>query len=64
MRTNAQVVHIDNQSVRVMIGDREETWPTRTALWAAGVGVELRRGGGQGWGQRKTEQEKSCVSRT
>jgi NADH dehydrogenase len=39
VRTDARVVHIDDSSVRVMIGDREETWPTRTALWAAGVQV-------------------------
>ena len=39
VRTETRVVHIDDQSVRVMIGDREETWPTRTALWAAGVQV-------------------------
>jgi len=39
VRTDTRVVHIDDSSVRVMIGDREETWPTRTALWAAGVQV-------------------------
>ena len=39
VRTVTRVVHIDDSSVRVMIGDREETWPTRTALWAAGVQV-------------------------
>jgi NADH dehydrogenase len=37
VRTDTRVVHIDDSSVRVMIGDREETWPSRTALWAAGV---------------------------
>jgi len=39
VRTDTRVVHIDDSSVRVMIDDREETWPTRTALWAAGVQV-------------------------
>jgi NADH dehydrogenase len=39
VRTGTRVVHIDDVSVRVAIGDREETWPTRTTLWAAGVQV-------------------------
>ena len=39
VRTGTRVVHIDDACVRVMIGDTEETWPTRTALWAAGVQV-------------------------
>jgi NADH dehydrogenase len=39
VRTGTRVVHIDDSSVRVAIGDREETWPARTVLWAAGVQV-------------------------
>src|SRR6476646_10585852 len=33
VRTQTRVVHIDDASVGVVIGDREETWPTRTTLW-------------------------------
>jgi NADH:quinone reductase (non-electrogenic) len=39
VRTGAKVVHIDPSCVRVQVGDREERWPTRTVLWAAGVEV-------------------------
>jgi NADH:quinone reductase (non-electrogenic) len=37
VRTKTKVVHVDDRSVRVVFGDTEETLPTRTVLWAAGV---------------------------
>jgi NADH dehydrogenase len=37
VRTGTRVVGIDDHSVRVEVGDREETIPCRTVLWAAGV---------------------------
>jgi NADH dehydrogenase len=37
VRTGTMVVHIDDRRVRVRAGDAEETIPTRTVLWAAGV---------------------------
>jgi NADH dehydrogenase len=39
VRTGTRVVHIDEHCVKVAIGDREERWPARTVLWAAGVQV-------------------------
>jgi NADH dehydrogenase len=39
VRTGTRVVDIDDASVRVAIGEREERWPARTVLWAAGVQV-------------------------
>ena len=39
VRTGTRVVHIDDRSVRVVVGDKEERIPTRTVLWAAGVQV-------------------------
>ena len=39
VRTGTKVVDIDDSSVRVAIGEREERWPARTVLWAAGVQV-------------------------
>jgi NADH:quinone reductase (non-electrogenic) len=39
VRTGTKVVHIDEHCVKVAIGDREERWPARTVLWAAGVQV-------------------------
>jgi NADH dehydrogenase len=39
VRTGTKVVHIDDRSVRVVVGDKEERIPTRTVLWAAGVQV-------------------------
>jgi len=39
VRTGTRVVHIDDFCVKVAIGDREERWPARTVLWAAGVEV-------------------------
>ena len=37
VRTNTRVIDIDERSVRVVCGGIEETIPTRTVLWAAGV---------------------------
>ncbi len=37
VRTGTRVVHIDERSVRVQVGDTEEEIPARTVLWAAGV---------------------------
>ena len=37
VRTGTRVVHIDERSVRVQVGDAEEEIPARTVLWAAGV---------------------------
>jgi NADH dehydrogenase len=37
VRTAARVVHIDERSVRLQVGDAKEELPTRTVLWAAGV---------------------------
>jgi NADH:ubiquinone reductase (H+-translocating) len=37
VRTGTRVIHVDDHSVRVQVGDREEVIPTRTVLWAAGV---------------------------
>ena len=37
VRTRTKVVHIDERSVRVATEAGEETIPTRTVLWAAGV---------------------------
>ncbi len=37
VRTGTRVIHIDDHSVRVQVGDREEEIPSRTVLWAAGV---------------------------
>lgn len=37
VRTGTMVVHVDDRSVRVKVGDEEETIPARTVLWAAGV---------------------------
>jgi NADH:ubiquinone reductase (H+-translocating) len=39
VRTGTKVVHIDEHCVKVAIGEREERWPARTVLWAAGVQV-------------------------
>jgi NADH dehydrogenase len=39
VRTGTRVVHIDGDCVKVAIGEREERWPARTVLWAAGVQV-------------------------
>ena len=39
VRTGTRVVGIDDRSVTVAMGDREEKIPARTALWAAGVQV-------------------------
>ncbi|HEX5013820.1 MAG TPA: NAD(P)/FAD-dependent oxidoreductase [Candidatus Limnocylindrales bacterium] len=41
VRTGTRVVHIDELCVKVAIGDREERWPARTVLWAAGVEVAI-----------------------
>ena len=37
VRTSTKVIDLDDRSVRVEAGGVEETIPTRTALWAAGV---------------------------
>jgi NADH dehydrogenase len=37
VRTRTRVVHIDERSVRVQVGDAQEEIPARTVLWAAGV---------------------------
>jgi NADH:ubiquinone reductase (H+-translocating) len=37
VRTSTKVVDLDDRSVKVEAGGAEETIPTRTALWAAGV---------------------------
>jgi len=37
VRTGTRVVHVDERSVRVQVGDAEEEIPARTVLWAAGV---------------------------
>ena len=37
VRTGTRVVHIDERSVRVQVGDAEQEIPARTVLWAAGV---------------------------
>ena len=37
VRTGTRVVGMDDRSVLVQVGDREESIPCRTALWAAGV---------------------------
>ena len=37
VRTSTRVVHVDDGSVRVQVGDAEERVPARTVLWAAGV---------------------------
>ncbi len=37
VRTGTRVVHIDERSVRVQVGDTVEEIPARTVLWAAGV---------------------------
>ena len=37
VRTGTLVVHVDAASVRLRVGQREETVATRTVLWAAGV---------------------------
>ncbi len=37
VRTGTRVVDLDERSVRVQVGDREEEIPARTVLWAAGV---------------------------
>jgi len=37
VRTGARVVGIDERSVRVDVGGHEETIPTRTVLWGAGI---------------------------
>jgi NADH dehydrogenase len=37
VRNGTRVVHVDERSVRVLVGEREEEIPARTVLWAAGV---------------------------
>ena len=39
VRTGTRVVGIDERSVKLAVGDREEILPARTVLWAAGVEV-------------------------
>jgi NADH dehydrogenase len=39
VRTGTKVVDIDDRSVRLVMGDKEERLPARTVLWAAGVQV-------------------------
>jgi NADH dehydrogenase len=37
VRTSTKVIHVDDRSVRLAVGDTEETVLARTVLWAAGV---------------------------